>query len=270
MTVSGTETGVERIGVAFDTHGRRAALMPYMMGGFPSTEHTEAVARAYVAGGADLIEFGLPFSDPLADGPVIHEAATRALAGGAQIELLLDAIAPVAAELPVLAMTYYNIIEVRGVAHFLDRAAAAGISGLIVPDLPFDEAETLLAECDQRGLALIQLVAPTTTDERLTSICRRARGFIYTVAYTGTTGTGKAAGEDLERLVARVRSHSDLPVAVGFGISTPDDAARVAAIADGAIVGTRLVREVGDAFDAGRDPAAAVEAVVSEFSAALA
>lgn len=270
MTATGAESGAQRIAAAFAEHGRQAALMPYMMGGFPTAEHAEGIARAYVAGGADLIEYGLPFSDPLADGPVIHEAATRALAAGANVEQLIDAIAPVASELPVLAMTYFNIIEVRGPARFLDRAAAAGICGLIVPDLPFDEADVLLAECDERGIALIQLVAPTTTEARLAAICARARGFIYTVAYTGTTGTGQAAGDQLDTLVARVRDHTELPLAVGFGIATPGDAARVAKIADGAIVGTRLVREAGEAFAAGQDPAMAVRQLVSEFSAGLA
>lgn len=269
MTISGTETGLARIAGAFAAHGRKGALMPYMMGGFPDPQHTLSIAQAYRDGGADLIEFGLPFSDPLADGPVIHEAATRALGAGATIESLIDTIAPVAAELPTLAMTYFNIVEVRGMERFLDHVVAAGISGLIVPDLPFDEAEDLLAACDARGLALIQLVAPTTTDARLEAICRRARGFIYVVAYAGTTGTGQAAEGTLERLVARVREHTDLPVAVGFGIATPEDAASVAAIADGAIVGTRLVRAAGEAAASGDDPAVAVERLVREFATGL-
>lgn len=269
MTVDAVETGKERIAAAFAANGRSAALMPYMMGGFPTPAHSAQIAQAYIDGGADLIEFGLPFSDPLADGPVIHEAATQALAAGTVIEQLLGEIAPIAAQVPVMVMTYYNLIEVRGVARFLDRIAALGVSGLIVPDLPFDEADALLVECDERGVALIQLVAPTTTDERLKAICTRARGFIYTVAYVGTTGSGQADGDELAALVTRVKAHTDLPVAVGFGISSPADAAAVAKIADGAIVGTRLVRAADDAHSAGNDPAAAVQQLVADFAAAL-
>ncbi len=270
MKTGTTQTGAERIAAAFTEHGRRAALMPYMMGGFPAAEHTLPIANACAQAGADLIEFGLPFSDPLADGPVIHAAATRALADGATPAALVDEIAPVAAELPVLAMTYYNIVEAQGTEAFLDRAAAARVSGLILPDLPFDEADVLLTQCEERGLALIQLVAPTTTGERMRAICERARGFVYAVSYTGTTGTGKAVNEQLESLIEQIRSHTELPVAVGFGIATPDDAARVGELADGVIVGSRLVAAAAEAFDAGREPAQEVGRIVAELSAALA
>jgi tryptophan synthase alpha chain len=269
MTVGSVQTGTARIAAAFTDRTGRAALMPYMMGGFPDPATTTAVAGAYRDGGADLIEFGLPFSDPLADGPVIHQAATTALGAGAATTQLLEEIAPVAAQLPMLAMTYFNIIEVRGVESFLDLAAAAGICGLIIPDLPFDEADQMLELCDQRGLALIQLVAPTTTDDRMAAICGRARGFIYVVSYTGTTGTGQAAGDELTGLIARVRANTDLPVAVGFGIATPDDAARVAELADGVIVGTALVKAVGDAAAGGVDVAGAARERVAALRAAL-
>ncbi|MGH2907283.1 MAG: tryptophan synthase subunit alpha [Solirubrobacterales bacterium] len=270
MTVTETTSGVDRIAAAFSGHGRKAALMPYLMGGFPTTEAAARIAQAYVDGGADLIEFGLPFSDPLADGPVIHGAAVEALAAGAMIENVLDSAAAVAAQVPTLVMTYFNLIEARGIDRFLGRIAELGVSGVIAPDIPLEESAPLLAACDERGLALIPLVAPTTTDERMEKICAQARGFIYTVSVTGTTGERTATAEGLAELVGRVRAHTDLPVAVGFGISAAEQASRVAQVADGAIVGTRLVRAAGEANAAGEDPAAAVEAVVRELSAALA
>lgn len=269
MSVSETATGIERIAAAFKGHGRRAALMPYLMGGFPSIEQSGRVAEAYIDGGADLIEYGLPFSDPLADGPVIHGAAVEALAAGASVEGVLDAVAPVAARVPTLVMTYFNLIESRGIERFVGRLAQLGVSGLIAPDIPLEESAPLLAACDAAGIALIPLVAPTTDDDRMEAICSQARGFIYTVSVTGTTGERTATAEGLAELVGRVRAHTGLPVAVGFGISGAEQASRVAAVADGAIVGTRLVREAGERAAAGEDPAPAVEAVVRELAAAL-
>lgn len=269
MRISETATGIERIAAAFTGHGRRAALMPYLMGGFPSVDQAVAIADAYVDGGADLIEFGLPFSDPLADGPVIHGAAVDALAAGATVSAVLDSVAPVAARVPTLVMTYFNLIEAQGIERFIGRLVELGVSGLIAPDIPLEESAPLLAACDAAGIALIPMVAPTTTDERMAAICAQARGFIYTVSVTGTTGERMATAEGLAELVARVRAHTDIPVAVGFGISGPEQASRVAEVADGAIVGTRLVREAGECAAAGKDPAAAVEAVVRELSDAL-
>jgi tryptophan synthase alpha chain len=264
-----TASGVERIAAAFAGHGRNAALMPYLMGGFPTTDDSLRIAQAYIDGGADLIEFGLPFSDPLADGPVIHGAAVDALANGAVIEKILDGIGPIAQQVPVLAMTYFNLIEARGVERFLGRAAELGVSGLIVPDIPLEESSVLLEPCDRHGLALIPLIAPTTPDERMAEICAQARGFIYTVSVTGTTGERSATAEGLNELVGRVRAHTDLPIAVGFGISEPAQVAQVGAVADGAIVGTRLVRAAREAHEGAGDPAPAVEALVREFSQAL-
>ncbi len=269
MAVPEAVSGTQRIAAAFAGHGRRAALMPYMMGGFPDLARSLEVAQAYVDGGADLIEFGLPFSDPLADGPVIHAAAVDALAGAVRIDDLLDGVAPIAAQVPVLVMTYFNIIHARGVERFLGRCADVGVAGLIVPDIPLEESAVLLEPCDRHGLALIPLIAPTTPDERIAEICAQARGFIYTVAVTGTTGERSADAGGLDELVRRVRAHTELPVAVGFGISEPDQAARVGELADGAIVGTRLVRCVGEAAAAEEDAAAAARALVGEFSAAL-
>ncbi|MFY9264519.1 MAG: tryptophan synthase subunit alpha [Solirubrobacterales bacterium] len=270
MTLSETATGVDRIAAAFTGHGRRAALMPYLMGGFPTVADAARVAQAYADGGADLIEFGLPFSDPLADGPVIHAAAVEALANGAVIDRVLASAEPIARQLPTLVMTYFNLIEAQGVDRFAGRLAEIGVSGIIAPDVPLEESAQLLAACDANGLALVPLVAPTTPDRRIAAICAQARGFIYTVSVLGTTGERMASAEGLAELVGRVRAHTELPVAVGFGISDARQASRVADVADGAIVGTRLVRETGERFRAGEDPAPAVEAIVREMAQAIA
>src|SRR5688500_16422040 len=166
----------------------RAALMPYMMGGFPDAETSAAVADAYADAGADLVELGIPFSDPLADGPVIHAAGTKALAAGATVDGVLEMAASLSRRLPVVVMTYANLVLARTPEGFADSLVQAGVSGLIVPDLPLEEAPAVLGACDARGVALVPLVAPTTPDERLGLIGERARGFLYTVSVAGTTG----------------------------------------------------------------------------------
>jgi tryptophan synthase alpha chain len=255
-----SNAGHERIAEAFASSGKRAALMPYLMGGFPTAEGAQAVARAYVAGGADLVELGIPFSDPLADGPVIHEAGTRALAAGATTGAVLDLGTEIARHIPVVVMTYANLVLAQGVEAFCAQLAERGLSGLIVPDIPFEEAPALLAACDAAGIALVPLVAPTTPVDRLAAIGGRARGFLYTVSVAGTTG--ERAEGDYAELVARAKDCTDVPVAVGFGIGTPERAAQVAdAGADGVIIGSRLVRAAGDGED--------VEALVRGFADAL-
>jgi tryptophan synthase alpha chain len=264
------ETGAARIAAAFSAAPGRAALMPYLMGGFPDIQSSVAVGEAYAEAGADLVELGVPFSDPLADGPVIHAAATRALAAGATVHAVLDAGARIAERLPVVLMCYANPLLARGPERFAGELAARGISGLIVPDLPLEESAAVLAACDAAGVALVPLVAPTTPERRLAAIGRSARGFIYTVSVTGTTGERAAVGSDLAGLLARVKTHSPVPVAVGFGISTGEQAAAAAAAgADGVIVGSRLVRAVAEAADEGRDPARAAASAVAELAAAL-
>jgi tryptophan synthase alpha chain len=256
-------TGTERIAEAFErarANGRQAALMPYLMGCFPDRARSIEIARAYVDGGADLVELGVPFSDPLADGPVIHAAGTAALRAGAKVH---DALA-IAREfpIPVVVMCYANLIFARGLERFADALVDVGASGLIVPDLPLEEAPSVAQVCDERGLALVPLVAPTTPDERLERIGAGARGFVYTVSLVGTTGERAALDGGLAGVVARTRAHTSVPVAVGFGIGTPAQAAdAVSAGADGVIVGTRLVRAAGDGEDVG--------ALVREFAAAL-
>jgi tryptophan synthase alpha chain len=244
--------GIGRIGAAFARarDGGRAALMPYMMGGFPDDETSAAVASAYAEAGADLVELGIPFSDPLADGPVIHAAATRALEAGASLDSALDIGAAIADRVPVVAMAYANMVLSHGAEEFAARLADAGLAGAIVPDLPPEEAAGVRAALNGKGLALIPLVAPTTPPARRRSICDEAQGFVYLVSDTRTTGERDELPPELEGLIAATRADSEVPVAVGFGIGTAQQAAAVGASADGVIVGSRLVRAVAEAGDA--------------------
>jgi len=253
----------DRIAAAFSSHDKAAALMPYLMGGYPDLDASRAVGEACADAGADLLELGVPFSDPLADGPTIHAAATAALGAGATLDGVLGVCETLAARVPVVLMVYVNPIVACGAESFSARAANAGAAGLIVPDLPHEEAGELRAACDERGLALVPLVAPTTPEERLARIAGDARGFVYTVSLTGTTGERDELPPKLPETVARVRAATDLPVAVGFGISSGDQARRVAEIADGVIVGSRVVRAAGEGG------AEAVRGVVAELAAAL-
>jgi tryptophan synthase alpha chain len=241
-------TGVERIAAAFSATDGRAALMPYLMGGFPDLEASRAIGEAYADGGADLVELGVPFSDPLADGPVIHAAGTQALAAGVTVPAVLELGRALSERFPVILMCYSNLVLARGVERFVDELEKASVSGLIIPDLPLEEAPLVLEACDAAGIALVPLVAPTTPEDRLERIGAQARGFVYTVSVTGTTG--ERAEVDAGDLLTRVKAHTEVPVALGFGISTPEHAAAaVAAGADGVIVGTRLVRAAAEGDD---------------------
>ena len=262
MSVAAAGSG--RIATAFAGHEKTAALMPYLMGGFPDLDASLAAGVAAADGGADLLELGIPFSDPLADGPVIHAAATTALAAGATPHGVLRVCEGLAGRLPVVLMVYANVVLAAGPEAFALRAASAGAAGLIVPDLPHDEAGEVRSACDSEGLALVPLVAPTTTPERVAEIGAGARGFVYTVSVSGVTGERGELSPDLEATVTRVRASTELPLAVGFGISTPAHARSVAEIADGVVVGSRLVR----AMDEGG--AAAVGDLIAGFAEALA
>lgn len=244
--------GLERIAAAFAAARSegRAALMPYMMSGFPDRETALEVARAYAEAGADLVEVGVPFSDPLADGPVIHAAGTRALEAGAGLEDGFAVAEQLGPGVPAVLMTYVNMILAEGPERFAGRAADAGVAGVIVPDLPFGEAPDIEHALSRRGMALIQLIAPTTTPDRRAEICERAEGFIYLVSTVGTTGERRELPPDLAELIEAVRERTEVPIAVGFGIGTPEQAARVGEVADGVIIGTRLVRAVAEAGDA--------------------
>jgi tryptophan synthase alpha chain len=256
-------TGVARIREAFDSarDEGRAALMPYMMGGFPDMETSVAVADAYAEAGAELVELGVPFSDPLADGPVIHAAGTRALAAGATLEGVLEICERLASRVPVIPMVYANM----AFAHegFANMLRDAGAAGAIIPDLPLGEADELGDALSAAGLALVRLVAPTTTPERRRSICEGATGFLYVVSDTRVTGERDELPVGLTDLVRAVREDSAVPVAVGFGIGTPEQAAAVGRIADGVIIGSRLVRAVSEA-DGSDEAAAAVGGFIRE------
>jgi tryptophan synthase alpha chain len=246
-----TETGAARVAAAFEAAREedRAALMPYLMGGFPDQEVATAVAGAYADAGADLIELGVPFSDPLADGPTIHAADTAALAAGATLESVLETCAAVGEQVPVALMVYANMVLAIGPAAFAEQATDANASAVIVPDLPLEEQGTLREALGERGLALVPLVAPTTPAERLAQICAVAEGFVYLVSTVGVTGERDQLPLELADLITAAKQAADVPVAVGFGISTPEQAATVGELADGVIIGTRLVRTVSDALD---------------------
>jgi tryptophan synthase alpha chain len=247
---SGPNAGAERIAAAFAAARTedRAALMPYMMGGFPDREASLAVARSYVENGADLIELGVPFSDPLADGPVIHAAAVQALEAGTKLDDVLSICREVADRVPVVLMVYTNsILGGAGPQAFAARAAEAGACGVIVPDLPLGEDESIRTAMNEAGLAVVPLVAPTSLPERRAEICRVATGFVYLVSSVGTTGERSEVSADLKDLVDDVESKSEVPVAVGFGIGSPEQAATVGQIAEGVIIGSKLVRIAAEA-----------------------
>ena len=258
--------GSEVIAAAFRGAVGRAALMPYLMGGFPDAETSLRIGEACADGGADLVELGVPYSDPLADGPVIHAAGTAALAAGTTTADVLRVGRELSQRLPVVLMCYVNLVLARGPERFAHDLAVHGIAGLIVPDLPLEESDPVLAACDATGVALVPLVAPTTGEERMAAIGARARGFVYAVSLAGTTGERSGLSVDVAGVLRRAKAHTDVPVALGFGIGTPEQAAQAAAAgADGVIVGSRLVRAAAD----GDDPAAAVGALVSAFARAL-
>jgi tryptophan synthase alpha chain len=260
-------TGIERLAAAFANTDKRAALMPYVMAGFPTLDESVRIGEACIEAGADVIELGVPYSDPLADGPVIHAAGTAALAAGANVAGVLEVARALAPHVPVVLMCYANMVFAPGVEAFVERLARTGACGLIVPDLPQGEGPEVLAACIRAGIALVALVAPTTTPERLAAIGRQAQGFLYTVSVVGTTGERSSLGEAFAEVVAKAKACTQAPVALGFGIATPEQAAQAAdAGADGVIVGTRLVRAAAEADD----PPAAVGALVVGLADALA
>src|SRR3954470_5022442 len=197
--------GVDRIAAAFAGSGKRAALMPYLMGGFPDLDTSRRIGEAYADGGADLVEPGVPLSDPLADGPAIHAAGTAALRAGATLDGVLEVARALSECVPVVLMCYANPILARGVQAFAEALATAGASGLIVPDLPLEEAPVTLEACDAAGIALVPLVAPTTPDDRLSAIGERARGFLYTVSLSGTTGERSELATGLPKTIERAK-----------------------------------------------------------------
>jgi tryptophan synthase alpha chain len=226
----------------------KKALITYIMAGDPSLQETETLVLELERAGADLIELGVPFSDPIADGPVIQQAAERALRSGTSLRRILQTVRSLRArtQIPLVLMTYYNAIRAMGEAAFCQQAAEAGVDGVIVPDMPPEEAGPLEAPAGEAGLRLIFLLAPTSTPARRTVVSGKSSGFVYYVSLTGITGAQLTDLEEVRRNVELIKQGTQVPVAVGFGIATPQDAARVAAIADGVIVGSAIVRHIGD------------------------
>jgi tryptophan synthase alpha chain len=238
----------------------RAALVGYLPAGFPSVSGAIEAAKVMAEQGADVIEVGLPYSDPLMDGPVIAEAVHRALTSGTRIADVLRTVEALASTgVPTLVMTYWNPVDRYGVRAFARDLARAGGSGLITPDLTPEEAGPWFDASDEQGLDRVFLTAPSSTDERVAAIAQACRGFVYAASLMGITGTRDAVGSDAPALVKRIRQHTELPVAVGLGVSSGAQAAQVAAYADGVIVGSAFVRRLLDAADA----AAGVTAVRS-------
>lgn len=243
-----TETGERRIAAAFRQarRRRRACFIPYLTAGYPSLAATEALVVELAARGADLIELGLPFSDPLADGPTIQWASAEALRRGVTVQGILALARRLRRRttVPLMAMTYANLVYRRGVAAFCRAAAAAGLDGLIVPDLPPEEAQEVIRAARPLGLATIFLAAPTSPPARLRRIAAVSRGFIYCVSLTGVTGARRHLPPDLMGYLRRVRRVTRLPLAVGFGVSRPTQVRQLARVADGVIVGSAILQAV--------------------------
>jgi tryptophan synthase alpha chain len=240
----------------------KKAFVAYVMGGDPDYATSREIVLGLPAAGVDIIELGMPFTDPMADGPTIQLAGQRALAGGQTLDRTLQIVRDLRARdqsTPVVLMGYYNPIYAHGVDRFLAEAREAGIDGLIVVDLPPEEDAELCLPAQQAGLNFIRLATPTTDDRRLPRVLQNTSGFVYYVSITGITGAAAAQASDVAPEVARIKAATDLPVVVGFGIRTPEAAARIAAIADGCVVGSAIVAEIG----AGRSPAEVLAFVAS-------
>jgi tryptophan synthase alpha chain len=256
MSASET-TGIAAIAAVFAANraAGRKALAPFVTAGDPDLDTTGAVLEAVDRAGGSLCELGVPYSDPIADGPVIQASYTRALDAGITIEALLAMTKAAAARvsMPILAMASYSIIFRRGIGRFVADAKAAGLAGFVVPDLPVEESDELEAACRDAGLALVRLVTPTTPPERAEAIARRSTGFLYCVSVAGVTGARTDLPPGLIDRVKWLRTKTDVPILVGFGISTPEQARAVAEVADGVIVGSALVRHLAEAASKPRE-----------------
>jgi len=238
----------------------KKAFVAYIMAGDPDYDTSMEVLRGLPAAGVDIIELGIPFTDPMADGPTIQLAGQRALEAGQTLQKTLDMAAAFREAdntTPIVLMGYYNPIYNRGVARFLDDAKAAGIDGLIVVDLPPEEDDELCIPAQKAGLNFIRLATPTTDDKRLPKVLTNTSGFLYYVSITGITGAAEAQAGDVSPEVARIKAQTDLPVIVGFGIKTPDAAEQIAGVADGVVVGSAIVDLIGK----GKSPAEVLDFV---------
>lgn len=259
---------------------RRAALMPYLTGGHPSLEVSDRLVATLIEAGADVVELGVPFSDPIADGPVVQQSTHAALTAGVTTDDVLALAAAHSAGTPFVLLAYLNSVLAYGADRFFERAATAGVEALVIPDLPLDEASGRTVELAREagglamlaaghGVSLAPMATPTSTDARLDLVAEAATSFIYCVAVTGVTGARVAVGAELPALIGRLRARTDAPLAVGFGISTPAQAADVAALADGVIIGSALIAAVSQAESA--DGACdAARSLVDQASAAIA
>ena len=219
------------------------AFIPFITCGDPDLATTAATVRAAAKNGADLIELGIPFSDPTAEGPVIQEANIRALSGGVTTDKIFDLVRDLRQDVsvPFVFMTYVNVVFSYGAERFLSTCKEVGIDGLILPDLPFEEKEEFLAICKENGVDLISMIAPTS-EQRIAMIAKEAEGFLYIVSSLGVTGTRSQITTDLSSIIKVVRENTDTPCAIGFGISTPEQAKKMAALSDGAIVGSAIIK----------------------------
>jgi tryptophan synthase alpha chain len=237
-------TGSERLQAAFSAG--RVALVPYLTAGYPTLEDAYAVGEAYVEAGADVVEVGVPFSDPLADGPTIQDTTTRALENGADLGYCLELASRLADRVPVLLLIYYNSVFARGIRRFLDDAAEAGVSGLVIPDLPIDEALDFREMAAEKGVSICPLAAPTTDDERLDNIAEAASGFVYCVSVAGVTGAREKLPPGAVELLRKARARVTVPVVLGFGISSSEAAVEAGVEADGLIIGSKLMQIVAE------------------------
>jgi tryptophan synthase alpha chain len=257
---------LSRIAAVFEKRGR-TALIAYITVGYPSVEATLQTVPILAESGCDIVELGIPFSDPLADGVTIQKASFQALQNGVTPQLCLETAGELSrkVDIPLVFMTYFNPIFSYGLEEFCARCGKSGVDGLIVPDLPPDEGEGLETVTEKHGLDLIYLLSPTSTEDRIRLVADRSRGFIYLVSVTGVTGARDRMPPDLEEFVAKVRRTVSQPLCVGFGISTPGQAKQVAQIADGVIVGSRIIQ----LMEAEEDPPAKVADFVKGLRVAL-
>lgn len=264
-----------RLGRCFSRlrQAKRGGLITFLTAGDPDPKTSAQILGRLPSAGADIIELGMPFSDPMADGPAIQASSLRALRAGQTLRRTLAMVADFRRdddETPIVLMGYYNPIYIYGAEAFARDAAAAGVDGLIVVDLPPEEADELLTPSEAAGLDFVFLIAPTTDAARLRIVLRRARGFVYHVAITGITGTASASQADVEAVVTRIRRETDLPIAIGFGIKTPAQAEAMARIGDAAVVGSALVNEIAAHIDAEGRPQPGLIGHVADFVAGLA
>ena len=261
-------TGVERLAAAFAAAraAGHAALAPFVTAGDPDVDTSVAIIEAAARAGATLCELGVPYSDPIADGPVIQASFTRALAAGITLDGVFTVARRAAAtvRMPLLAMGSYSLVFRRGIDRFVADAVAAGLAGLVVPDLPLEESDDLDAACRTAGLALVRLVTPTTPPDRAEMIARKSTGFLYCVSVAGVTGARTSLPAGLVERVNWLRARTDVPILVGFGVSEPEQARAVAAAADGVIIGSALVRAIA-AAGPGADVPAAVGRFLGDF-----